>query len=54
MDASQHTGASVHSTYRLQMQFSGMNHQWYWCPDDASRNFNPVNIVLKHVVTLLF
>ena len=33
---------------------SSMNHQWSWCPDDASRNFNPVNIVLKHVVTLLF
>ena len=30
LDASQDTDTSVHLTYWLQVQFSGMNHQWPW------------------------
>ena len=39
--------ASVHSSYWIQVQFSGMNHQWFRWPDDASRTFYPVNIGWK-------
>ena len=52
--ASQDADATVHSTYLFQMQFSGMNHQRPWCPEDSPRNFRPENTVYENMLLFAY